>query len=127
VPPLYLLHSSHLQVFQPLLKMCVLPPEMPCSKETTKPGSSNNYTFEEKDIESPNTAPDAAAVIFSFLHNSENLYHQTLQTTTNTNTGTSLLFSTQTPHVQSTNNQSILPRVIAYKVRFLNRFMISKC
>jgi hypothetical protein len=126
VPPLYLHHSSHFQVFHPLLKMCVLPPEIPCSKETTKPGSSNNYTFEEKDIESPNTAPDAAAVILSFLHNSGNLYHQTLQTTTGTNTGTSLLFSTQTPHVRSTNNHTIWPRVIIYQVRFLNRF-ISKC
>lgn len=103
--------------------MCVLPPETPCSKETTKPGNSNKYPFEEKDIESPNTAPDAAAVILSFMHNSGNLYHQTLHTTTSTKTDTTLQFSTQPPHVQSTT----LPHVNTYQVRFQNQFMVSKC
>ena len=107
--------------------MCVLPPEKPCSKETTKPENSNKHTFEEKDIESPNTAPDAAAVILSFLHNSGNLYNQPLHTTTNTNNETLLQLSTRPPHVQSTNIQTISPHVITYQVRFLNQFMVSKC
>ena len=107
--------------------MCVLPPETPCSKETTKPGNSNKYPFEEKDIESPNTAPDAAAVILSFLHNSGNLHHQTLHTTTSTNNDNPLQFSTQPPHVQSTKDQTIMPPAIMYQVRFLNQFMVCKC
>jgi hypothetical protein len=61
------------------------------------------------------------------LHNSGNLYHQTLNTTTSTNNDTPLQFSTRPPHVQSTNNQTILPHVITYQVRFLNQFMVSKC
>jgi hypothetical protein len=109
--------------------MCVLPQETPCSKGKTKSGNSNKYTLEEKDIETPNTAPDAAAaVILSFLNNSGNLYHQTLHTTTtSTNTDTPLQFSTRPPHVQNTNNQTILPYGIMYQVRFLNQFMVSKC
>jgi hypothetical protein len=106
--------------------MCVLPQEMPCSKGTTESGNSNINTFEEKDIESPNTAPDAAVAILNFLHSSGNLNHQTLHTTTSTNTDSPLQFSTRPSNVQSTNIQAILPHEIIYQVRFLNRFMVSK-
>jgi len=107
--------------------MCVLPPETSCSKETSKPGNFNKYPFEEKDIESPHTAPDAAAVLLSILHNSGNLHHRTLHTTTSTNTDTPLQFSTQPPYVQSTNVQTNFPPAITYQVRFLNQFMVCKC
>jgi hypothetical protein len=103
--------------------MCVLPPETPCSNGKIKYRNSNKHTFEEKDIESPNTAPDAAAVILSFFNNSGKVYHQTQHTTTSTNTDTPLQLSTRPPHVQSTNNQTILPHVITNQVRFLNCFM----
>jgi hypothetical protein len=127
VPPLHLLQTSHFQVFHPLLKMCVLPEEMPCSKGTKESGNSNKHTFEKKDIESPNTAPDAAAAILSFLHNPGNLNHQTVHTTTSTNTESPLQFSTRPSYVLSTNSQAILPHEIMHQVRFLNRFMVSKC
>jgi hypothetical protein len=61
------------------------------------------------------------------LHNSGNLYNQTLHTTTKTNTETPLQFSTRPSHVQSVKIQTILPHVITYQVRFLNQFMVSKC
>jgi hypothetical protein len=103
--------------------MCVLPQETPCSHAEIKAGNTNKHTFEEKDIESPNTAPDAAAVIQSLLHNSGNVHHQTLHTTTSTNTDTPLQLSTRPPHAPSTNNHTILPHLHTNQVRFLNWFM----
>jgi hypothetical protein len=74
---------------------------------------------EGKNIETPNTAPDAAAILAS-LHNSGNVHHQTLNTRTSTKNDATLQLSTKPPYVKSTNNQIILPEGITYKVKFLN-------
>jgi hypothetical protein len=103
--------------------MCVLPEETPCSNGKIKSGNSNKHTFEKEDIESPNTAPDAAASIISLLNNSGNLYHQTLHRTTSAKTDTTLQLSTTPLYVQSTTNQTILSDVITPQVRFMTWFM----
>jgi hypothetical protein len=92
--------------------MCVITQETPCSD-----GNSGKGIFEGKIIETPNTAPDAAAVL-TFLHNSEYGYHQTL-ITAGTNTDATLQLSTKPKYDHSTNDQIILPEVNTYQVKFL--------
>jgi hypothetical protein len=113
-------HSSHFQVFQPLLKMCVLPQGTPCFNGKVNSGNSKEDIFEGKNIEIPNTAPDAAAAVLDSLHNSGNVHHQTLHTTTNTKSDANLQLSTRPPYVKSTGNQIISPEGIAYQVKFPN-------
>lgn len=115
----HIFHSSHFQVFQPLLKMCVLPQGTPCFNGKANSGNSKVDIFEGKNIEIPNTAPDAAAVVLASVHNSGNIHHQTLHTT-NTKNDANLQLSTRPPYVKSTNNQIILPEEITYQVKFLN-------
>jgi hypothetical protein len=99
--------------------MCVLSQGTPCSNEKVNSGNSHQDIFEGKNIETPNTAPDAAAILAS-LHNSGNVHHQTLSTGTSTKTDVTLQLSTKPPYVKSTNNQIILSEGITYKVKVLN-------
>lgn len=116
----YAFHSSHFQVFQPLLKMCVLSHGAPCFNGKANSGNSKEDIFEGKNIELPNTAPDAAAAILAPLHYSGNVHHQALHTTTNTKSDANLQLSTRPLYVKSTNNQITLPEGITYQVKFLN-------
>jgi hypothetical protein len=100
--------------------MCVLPQEMHCSNGKTHAGNSDKDILEGKNIETPNTAPDAAA-IFNILHNSGNIYYQNLYTTSNISDATTELSTTS--YVHSTNNQVILPERITHQVKFLNLFI----
>jgi hypothetical protein len=102
--------------------MCVTSPETSCSNERIITGNSDKGVFNVKNIETPYTAPDAAADLI-FLHNSGNVYHQTLHTTVSTNTVATLQMSTKPPHDQSTTNQIILPEAIMYQVKFLTLSM----
>jgi hypothetical protein len=101
--------------------MCVLPQGTPCSNEKINSGNSKKDIFEGKNIETPNTAPDAATILAS-LHNSGNLHHKTLHTT-NTKNDATLQMSTRPPFVKSTNTLIILPEGITYEVKFLNLLM----
>lgn len=91
---------------------------MPCCNDKINTGNSGKGIFEGKNIETPNTAPAAAAVL-TFLHNSANVYYQTLRTTTSTNTDATLQPSIKSPYDHSMNNQIILPEVTAYQVKFI--------
>jgi hypothetical protein len=103
--------------------MCVLSQETPCSNGKINSGNSKEDIFEGKNIETPNTAPDAAAAILASLQNSGNVHHQTLHTTTSTKSDATLQLSTRPPYVKSTNNQIILPEGITHQVKFPNFLM----
>jgi hypothetical protein len=111
--------------------MCVIPQETPCSNDRINMGHSGKGIFEGKNIETPNTAPDAFADL-TFLHNSGNAYHQilhttTTRTTTSTNTDATLQVSTKPPYDHSTNDQIILAGVITYQVKFLTLSLCKAC
>jgi hypothetical protein len=99
--------------------MCVLSQGTPCSTGKIHPGNPKQDIFEGKNIETPNTAPDAAAILAS-LHNSGNVHHQTLHTTNDTKNYAAFQLSTRPPYVKSTSNEIIPPEGIKYQVRFLN-------
>ncbi|XP_069693506.1 uncharacterized protein [Periplaneta americana] len=85
-------------VFQPLLKMCVVPKDDVCLNGIV---NTDIHISEKKPIETPNTAPDIAAVLASKLQNLENI-HNSQHTTVDKN-GDNSYFSPTPPNIHTTN------------------------